>query len=105
MYNNSALGGNLSFILENKAGTVISYNQHPMHILNAQHTHLDHITTDYIKEQTTFIQHVHHVCKYDSHHNHHVHTSYAVVGEVPTKRSSDHDPMIRHCRIIGRFET
>jgi hypothetical protein len=29
----------------------------------------------------------------------------AVVGEVPTKRSSDHDPMIRHCRIIGRFET
>ncbi len=28
-----------------------------------------------------------------------------VVGEVPTKRSSDHDPMIRHCRIIGRFET
>jgi hypothetical protein len=28
----------------------------------------------------------------------------AVVGEVPTKRSSDHDPMIRHCRIIGRFE-
>jgi hypothetical protein len=29
---------------------------------------------------------------------------WAVVGEVPTKRSSDHDPMIRHCRIIGRFE-
>jgi hypothetical protein len=29
----------------------------------------------------------------------------SVVGEVPTKRSSDHDPMIRHCRIIGRFET
>jgi hypothetical protein len=27
------------------------------------------------------------------------------VGEVPTKRSSDHDPMIRHCRIIGRFES
>jgi hypothetical protein len=26
------------------------------------------------------------------------------VGEVPTKRSSDHDPMIRHCRIIGRFD-
>ncbi len=31
-------------------------------------------------------------------------TVQAVVGEVPTKRSSDHDPMIRHCRIIGRFE-
>jgi negative regulator of sigma E activity len=31
--------------------------------------------------------------------------TYAVVGEVPTKRSSDHDPMIRHCRIIGRFES
>jgi hypothetical protein len=30
---------------------------------------------------------------------------FAVVGEVPTKRSSDHDPMIRHCRIIGRFES
>ncbi len=28
-----------------------------------------------------------------------------VVGEVPTKRSSDHDPMIQHCRIIGRFES
>jgi hypothetical protein len=26
-----------------------------------------------------------------------------VVGEVPTKRSSNHDPMIRHCRIIRRF--
>jgi hypothetical protein len=31
--------------------------------------------------------------------------SSPVVGEVPTKRSSDHGPMIRHCRIIGRFET
>jgi hypothetical protein len=29
----------------------------------------------------------------------------AVVGEVPTMRSSDHDPMIRHCRIIGRFDS
>jgi hypothetical protein len=29
---------------------------------------------------------------------------HAVVGKVPTKRSSDHDPMIRHCQIIGRFE-
>jgi hypothetical protein len=28
----------------------------------------------------------------------------SVVGEVPTKRSSDHDPMIRYCWIIGRFE-
>ncbi len=27
----------------------------------------------------------------------------SAVGEVPTKRSSDHDPMIRHCRIIGLF--
>ncbi len=29
----------------------------------------------------------------------------AVVGEVPTKRSSVHDPMIRYCQIIGRFES
>jgi hypothetical protein len=29
---------------------------------------------------------------------------WPMVGEVPTKRSSDHDPIIRHCRMIGLFE-
>ncbi len=27
----------------------------------------------------------------------------AVVGEVPTKQSSDHDLIIRHCQMIGSF--
>jgi hypothetical protein len=25
------------------------------------------------------------------------------VGEVPTKRSSDNDPIMQHCRTIGHF--
>ncbi len=32
-----------------------------------------------------------------------VYAACPVVGEVPTKRSSDHVPIIRHCRMIGPF--
>ncbi len=32
-------------------------------------------------------------------------TLLPVVGEVPTKRSSDHDPIIRHCSDDRNFST